>query len=136
LKFEGYQRLVVKLLNYVKERGVSENIDFDIEDVYFVCREMADWKSVVTGLGGASMELFVWDEKKMVNGKNLIVLGAKEFKVFKKRRVDGTDQEWFDRNPEVERKIMRFLGKCGDCYGKASMFPIFTNLEKNATTKN
>jgi hypothetical protein len=72
----------------------------------------------------------------MVNGKNLIVLDAKEFMVFKKRRVVGTDQEWFDGNPEVERKILRFLGKCGDCYRKASTFPIFANLQKNATTNN
>jgi hypothetical protein len=111
-------------------------VDFDIEDVYFVCREMAGWKSVVSGTKGPGMELFVWDEGEMVSGENLIVLSGKEFKEFKRRRVDGTEQEWFGRNAEVERKIRRFIGKCGDCYRKASTFPIFANLEKNTTTKN
>ena len=136
MKFLGYDRLMVKLGNHCRGRGLEDRVDFDIEDIYFVAREMSEWKSTVSGVKGAGIELWVWDEGKMVNGKNLIVLSGKEFKEFKGRRVDGGEKEWFRRNPEVERKIVRFIGKCGDCYGKESTFPVFANLEKNATTKN
>lgn len=124
IKYLNYQRQQNRLNNYIKAKKLEAFVDFDIEDVYFVCRDMADWNSVLSEKQVASMEQFIWDMTKNINGKNLILVTLVEMKQLKKRRDNNLP---LTENSEELERVTRFLKKCEKHYDNG--FPIFSNTE-------
>lgn len=132
-KFSVYQNVFEKLKTFYSKNKLKSKWDCDIEDIYFVCRDMSDQKSVITNKNCPSMLLFIWDLGLPVSGKNLILLTKNEYNQFNKLRQNGGFEEWLAENKDVMGKIQEFIEKCKVNYDHA--FPAFTNLSKNLVTK-
>lgn len=132
-------------------------IDFDIEDIYFVCRDMCDWKSVISGKKAPPMELLVYCLDRNINGKNLALVTKKEAKMINQRRSQFlesqttnfrtigprtagllgaclTGENSSDSDQEIYMRLLNFINRSEKYYPNA--FPLFTNLAKNVSSKN
>jgi hypothetical protein len=132
-------------------------IDFDIEDIYFVCRDMCDWKSVISKQKAPTMQLLVYCLSRNINGKNLALVSKVEAKMVNQRRseflksqtqnllADGpraggilglclTGENSSESDQKIYAQLSKFIKHSEKCYPNA--FPIFTNLAKNISSKN
>lgn len=135
-KFNVYMKIQDKLMGYVTKKNLQHKINFDIEDVYFVCRDICNWKSVISGKESNSLELFVWDLDKDISGKNLILVTREESKSYNEKRDkllrEGNDQWAWCKNLQDNKlyeKLELHIKESKKRYERA--FPIFTNLSKN-----
>jgi hypothetical protein len=75
VKHSNYVRLYNILITREKAAGVQTNdVDFDIEDVYIMAKVVCEWKCVLSGKKFQTLEATKWNPQKKTDVHNMVLM--------------------------------------------------------------